>query len=215
MAFFSTFFHKNNNKISTIGKIIEGFLLGDIPKIVGVPAYRDVKELHFLLSSNEALVNSNQSNGTLGHLALTITPNTYFTLAGIIFHPLPPANPVPTAVVPPLSTGTVIATIKRTNKGAREEWNRFTNVNSAIKQRLLVSTDTIYYRVICNRYTGYGHCTTQIFLEHLYAKYGNVTLGDLKENERVIKRPYDDTDSIEVLFEQVEEGVEFLDNTNE
>ena len=38
---------------------------------------------------------------------------------------------------------------------------------------------------------------------------------NLKENEWAMKRPYDTMESIEVLFSQVKEAVDFIDNTNE
>ena len=140
--------------MSTVDKIVAGFPHRDIPNILSVPTYNNIKELNLLLSSNALSVHSNRRNNVLCHLVLIITPDTYFTLAVIVFQP--PVNPGPTVVVPPLSTGPVKAVIKRTYKGAPDEWDRFINVNGALKYQFLVSVDPMYIRGIHNIYTAYG-----------------------------------------------------------
>ena len=158
MTVFSTFSNNKNKKISTIDKIIAGFPHRGIPNFFGVPTYTNIKEVSLLLISNAVTVYSNQINGSLVHLALTITPNTDFTLTGIIFQP--PVNPGPMVVVPPLSIFPVIVAIKYTYKESRKEWDRFTNINGALKHQLLLSVDPVYIKALRNRYTVYRQCTT-------------------------------------------------------
>ena len=109
--------------MNTLKNVVTGFPHKDIPKNLGLPTHTKVKELSLLLSSNAVSVYSNQGNGALDYQSLTVTPNTQITLSGILFQAS--ANPDPTVVVPPVSTGSVIATIKRTYKRACEELDCF------------------------------------------------------------------------------------------
>ena len=52
-------------------------------------------------------------------------------------------------------------------------------------------------------------------MEHLYAQYGAITPADLQENEDGMKAPYDANMPIEVLFDQIKDGTEFAENTND
>ena len=70
----------------------------------------------------------------------------------------------------------------------------------------------MYYRGLRNRYTGYGQTSTRDLLVHLFTTYGEIGPDDLEENEKRMKEPYDATDAVEVLFDQIEDAVKFADN---
>lgn len=58
-----------------------------------------------------------------------------------------------------------------------------------------------------NRITGYATVTTLTLLNHLYTAYGNITPADLADNDAKLKTPFDASQPIETLFEQVEDAV--------
>ena len=64
----------------------------------------------------------------------------------------------------------------------------------------------MYYRGLCNRYTGYAALITSQLLEHLYTYYGEITPADLQANEDGMKTPYDANMPIDVPFDQIEDG---------
>ena len=70
-----------------------------------------------------------------------------------------------------------------------------------------------YYRGICNRYTGYVQISTSDLLVHLYTTYSEIGPDDLEENEKRMKELYDAIDAVEVLFNQIEDAVEFAYNS--
>ena len=116
--------------MSDIDKIIQGFPNPSIPPIIGIPTYYTLKEVNILLSANASSVHSNRGNGALGHLFLTIRPNTYRTIAGIAF--APPVNPGVTMTIPPGSTGPQIAALERTFNSDLKEWRTYQNVDQAV-----------------------------------------------------------------------------------
>ena len=71
---------------------------------------------------------------------------------------------------------------------------------------------TTYYRGLRNRYTGYGQVNTRDLLVHLYIMYGEIGPDDLEENEKRIKKLYNATEAVEVLFNKIKDAVEFLDD---
>eukprot|EP00957_Ditylum_brightwellii_P079492 6044641-Ditylum_brightwellii.AAC.1 len=52
-------------------------------------------------------------------------------------------------------------------------------------------------------------------LQHLYATYGRITLLELEENDKAIKKDYDPTLPIEHLAEQIKSAVTIAGNTNQ
>ena len=89
--------------------------------------------------------------------------------------------------IPAGSTGPQIASLERTFNSELKEWITYQNVDQAVKKQLLVAVDPIYYRGLCNRYTGYSTTTTRQTLDHLYTEYGEVGPDDMKENEKRLK----------------------------
>ena len=89
------------------------------------------------------------------------------------------------------------------------------NVDGELKQHLIECIDPMYYRGLRNRYTGYASLTTKQLLEHLYAQYGAIVLVNLLDGEDGMKAPYDASMPIEVLFDQIEDGIEFAENASD
>ena len=69
----------------------------------------------------------NIGNGTLGHLALTVTAATYETLVGIPF--VSPLNPGANIHIPVGSTGPQISDIERAHNVTKQEFIDYTNVD--------------------------------------------------------------------------------------
>ena len=59
---------------TSIDKLVKAFPQPTIPPIVGVPTYETIYEVIMMLSSNAASVWTNLGCGTLGYLALVVTP---------------------------------------------------------------------------------------------------------------------------------------------
>uniref|UniRef100_A0A7S2W2J2 Uncharacterized protein n=1 Tax=Eucampia antarctica TaxID=49252 RepID=A0A7S2W2J2_9STRA len=82
-----------------------------------------------------------------------------------------------------------------------------------LNTQLLNVCEEMYFKGLCNRHTGYT-TVTLLQLIHLYTNFGVVTPSDLEENYKRIIEPYDSTKTIETLFAQIEDSVEYADAGN-
>ena len=69
-------------------------------------------------------------------------------------------------------------------------------------------------RGVKNRYIGYANVSTKQLLSHLFTTYGRISGSDLRQNEASMMIPYDVNLPIEVLFDQIEDGLDFADAGN-
>ena len=84
--------------MSQIEKNLAGFPNKDVLSIVEIPNYKTIKESNLLLSANAASVYSHRGNGSLVHLALTVSNDVHNTIVGCGF--TAPTNPGATGNVP-------------------------------------------------------------------------------------------------------------------
>ena len=195
--------------MSTADKIIEGFPHPTVPPIVGQPAFDTLKGLKLLLSTNAASVISHLGNGALGLLWLVVSNTVYNTLSAAPF--VPPQNPGPIPIVPAGSTGAQITILTDTHAREAKLFHEYNNTDKALKQLLLGAVDDMFTRALKNRYIGYANVTTKELLAHLFTTYGRISGSDLRNNEASMNMPYDVNLPIEVLFDQIEDGLDLAD----
>ena len=161
-------------------KILAGFPNKDVLPVVGIPNYKTIKELNLLLSANTASVHSKHGNGSLGHLALTVSTAVHDTLADCVFSA--PINPGVMVNIPANATAAHTSALERTHKVALKDWDIYNSVDDTLKQQLLKSVHPTYYRGLRNRYTDYIQINTRDLLVHIYTTYGEIGPDDLEEN---------------------------------
>ena len=59
-----------------------------------------------------------------------------------------------------------------------------------------------------HRVTGYANVTTRKLIIHLYAKYRNITAGELNEKKQRMKTSYYTIQTIETLYTQMEQVID-------
>jgi hypothetical protein len=59
------------------------------------------------------------------------------------------------------------------------------------------------------KYLGYLHISTRQVLDNLYAQYVRILAADLQDNDVTFKAPYDLNMPIEMLFNQIKNGMDF------
>ena len=193
--------------MTSTDRIIEGFAHPTITPIVGQPCYETIMPLKLSLSTNAASVNSHLGDGLLGLLWLTVTDAVFNTLSLIPF--IPPLNPGPIPIIPAGATQFQITALTDTHKRETVIFQEFNNTDKALKQQLLGAVDDMFTRALKNRYIGYANVTTKQLLAHLFSTYGNITSGDLRQNDIKMNTAYDVNMPIETLFDQVEDGMEY------
>jgi hypothetical protein len=198
--------------MSSPGDILEGFPHPTITPVIGIPTYESIADLNLKLNANAASVHSNLGDGAHGLLALTIDPAVYNTISPIPF--VPPANPGINPLIPALSTNAIITELTRQHATSLKTWQEYQSTDKALKQQLLAAIDSIYYRSLRNRITGYANVATLTILRHLYDTYGNISPTDLIDNDTRMKAPYDPSQPIELLFDQFEDAIELAAAAN-
>ena len=121
-----------SNTAPSIDSIVESFPHPTIPPIVGLPTYESINAALKLLNANAASVPSSRGNAAFGHLALTIGPATYQTLAGVAW--TNPANP---GHVPEIAHGLTAAQIAALTSEFKENlynYKLFANTDAALKK---------------------------------------------------------------------------------
>lgn len=189
-----------------VESIVDGFPHNTISPVIGMPTYATISEVNLRLNANAASVQSDHGDGTLGLLALTVTPAVYSTLTDTPFEL--PINPGPNPGIPANATGAQIEANTRAHKENLRIWREYIATDKALKQQLLAAIQEMYYKTLRHRITDYATISTKQILTHLYATYGNITPADLADNDARLKAPFDPSQPIEILFDQIEDAVD-------
>ena len=86
---------------------------------------------------------------------------------------------------------------------------------AASKNTRIKVTDEKFLSALRHRIYGFSQRTTLQLLTHLRTTYGTVTAADIEENESAMNRPYDPATPIEILFTQIENGADLLEDAGE
>jgi hypothetical protein len=192
---------------STGLKITDNFPHKTIPPIVGQPTYEAIKDLHMKLNENAVKVHSNLGDGLVGYLGVTVTPAIYNTLSA---HPFDtPPNPGTSPVFPAEATGPQIANIRVIFQEEFYAFKKYMDVCNTISAIIIEVIAPMYLATLRLPYVGLGTRTPLQLLAHLYTNYAKITPADLDANDRNMKQPCDVNQPIKVMYQQIEEAIEF------
>ncbi len=88
-------------------------------------------------------------------------------------------------------------------------FKKYVDVCSAISALILEVIDPVYLATLRLPYVGIGTRTPLEIMAHLYTNYAKITPADLDDNDRAMKQPCDVNQPIEVLYQQIEDAIEF------
>ena len=161
------------------------------------------------MKTNSAFIHSNLRGGQHGLLGLTLQDDTYRTLTGFPF--VLPTNLSTVPTIPADSSGPQISQLERAHKEILREWKDTTRADQALQLQLISVFDEEYLRGLNNIHMGYVGVSTNTMLQHLYNNYGVLTAVGIEDNDIAMRAEYDPSQSIEVLFHQIETAVEFAE----
>jgi hypothetical protein len=165
------------------------------------------------LNANAASIPSSDGDGLLGHLVLTLGQAAYSNIsAGNVAYP-PPVPPPPVPDIPAAGaaapTAALLAEIRLQHTDAKKAFQKYYAVDAALKKLLLAATNKRFVISLKDRTHGFALVRTRRLIDHLYTTYGNITSEDLYTNEERMKKTWDPTTPIEVLFAQSDDGAAF------
>jgi hypothetical protein len=192
---------------STPDELIAGLPHSSLLKVTGEPIFEDPKVIRRLLNTNAMSVASYEGDGRHRHLDIIITNEEYFGIAVDVF-PVP-ANPGPSAAVVVGMTVAVIAETTRLHREATQVYSTYHNVDQAIKKLIVEAFDDAYLNALSDEIVGYANCTSSYILTHLLTYYTMIAPTELTQNYERLNTPYDPTQPIETLFQQIQDARAF------
>jgi hypothetical protein len=182
------------------------------------PNYTTLKKFQEAIEENVMSVPSNTTD--LGHLALVISAVDFATANGSPF--VTPENLGEQPDQPALAgatrdqTNEVIAMLPftaakniRLYNHKQQEFLRFRNTRTALKNQILNSIEDKYICTLKHSRTKYATITPLELLEHLWNTYGKINQADQTANEKCMQAQWNLPTAIESLFEQLQEGQTF------
>jgi hypothetical protein len=177
------------------------------------PTQHTLKTLQIEVNANAASVPSNRGNGTLGHLALVVSPATYAIASNNIpFNP--PVNPGPTPDHPAAATSIIITEINRQFLADLQEFRTYTNTETAIKKLIIAAVPPTFINQVRDEMLGFSNISVLTILNHLHQTYGKLTTDDLDLNTENLHREWSPDHPLEDLFEQVRQCQAFAAETD-
>jgi hypothetical protein len=192
---------------STPDEIIAGFPHSSLPKVTGEPTCEDLKVIRRLLNTNAMSVPSYEGGGRHGHLGIIMNNEEYFAIAVDVF-PVP-ANPGPSAAVVAGKTTAVIAETTRLHREATQVHRTYHNVDQVIKKLIIEALDDAYLNALSDEIVGYANCTSLQILTQLLMYCAMIAPTELTQNYERLSTPYDPNQSIETLFQQIQDARAF------
>ena len=162
--------------------------------------------MHKLLNLNAASIKTNFGCGTIGQLFLTLSPTLYATLSAT--RVVPSNNLGATPVIQAGTTGPKAASICYAHDAATLAFNTFRNVDHALCQQLLSAIEDNFVQVNHRPYSG---SSTLDLLTHLYKIYVVISNADWLTNNKRFREAYAPTDTIEVVWRQINDTVAYAD----
>lgn len=174
------------------------------------PTYETLMPVITQLNANAASIPSSGGDGILGHLVLTIGTNAYTAISQGNVPFVPPVNPG--EYDPPVAgTAAARADARSIHDDHAEKHTTYYGTDSCLKQQLLACTANIHTKSLEHRVYGYARVTTRELIVHLQTAYGRITVNDLSANDERMCVPWNDTEPIENLFEQVDDGAAYAE----
>jgi hypothetical protein len=192
---------------STSDELIAGFPHSYLLKVAGEPTFDDLKVIWRLLNTNAMSVASYEGGSRHGHLGIIMTNEEYFAIAVDIF-PVP-NNTGPSDAVVAGTTAAVIAETTRLHQEATQVYHTYHNVDQAIKKLFIKSLTTHILMPFPTKLwvtpTVRHFNLSLLFLTY----YAIIAPTELTQNYDRLNTPYDPNQTIETLFQQIQDARAF------
>jgi hypothetical protein len=185
------------------------FEFPELTKIHGEPTSESLYKLRNELKANAQSVYSHLSDGAHGHLALVLSQAQYALLTNQPFDR--PVHPGP-LTIPATSTAAIATALKEAHIEQIRLFREVQGVEKALIQQIVQAVAAPYLIALRERSSNSLQGTVTQILDHLQAVYGRVSPQMLEDREHELRTmPYNTTDPIDVVFNAVEDYVDFAE----
>ena len=88
------------------------------------------------------------------------------------------------------------------------------NTDLVLTKKIVRAFDGLYLKIIKRRHVKFLGVPSLDIIQHLYYNYGMLNQVDIDDNGKKMRKHYDPTLPIEVLFDQIKEGMEVAEATS-
>ena len=194
-----------NNGLS-VDTIPDSFPIKEITKHSGERTFQAIRDVHNEVKSNAASVLANIGSGNFGLLGLVIQPRTYETRTGSSF--LKHTNTGTHLIYPSGISVETAAEILRQHKVNQWSFHTMHNTDLALDKQIISDFDGLYLKGIERRHVRFLRVPSINIIQHIYNFYDTFNEGDIDDNDTKLSKNYESTLPNEVLFGQIEEGME-------
>jgi hypothetical protein len=185
------------------------FEFPELTKIHGEPTSESLYKLRNELKANAQSVYSHLSDGAHGHLALVLSQAQYALLTNQPFDR--PVHPGP-LTIPATSTAAIATALKEAHIEQIRLFREVQGVEKALIQQIVQAVAAPYLIALRERSSNSLQGTVTQILDHLQTVYGRVSPQMLEDREQELRTmPYKTTDPIDVVFNAVEDYVNFAE----
>jgi hypothetical protein len=199
-------------KYATVKNIMSSFPHPVLPTVQGQPDYQTIHATRKLLQANSRAIDTHLGGGTLGHLILIISDDSYAMIA-------PTTEAGRTLWTTPQAPGRALANTDGTAaqiSAARHIWEEdvqtyrtCTSVQQVLKKITISVFEPLYLDILNDNMVGYSNISARDMLDHLFETYGNITAVDLKINFEHMRRAWDHQQPVESLFKQIKDCADY------
>jgi hypothetical protein len=176
-----------------------------LPVIIGEPTYENIRLLTEALYGNAASLPAYTGGGKHGHIGLIMPASLYATLSSTAYE-----TPIDPGQFPEDHSSEAERLYnKQQYLGERRVYDNHNNMDNALKSQII---DTIHETYLCekrNKYTGYLGVSARDLLDHLLARYGQITAADIAACQARMSEPFDATLSIDLFFHKIDDCIQY------
>ena len=89
----------------------------------------------------------------------------------------------------------------------QELFHKYTALDGALKKQINTAVESVFLSSLVDQLTGFVQVTALTMLQYLFSSYGAIDDIDLEKNAVKTMRPYDPTEALAQLIEQLEKGI--------
>jgi hypothetical protein len=199
-------------KYPTVEEVMASFIHPVLPTVQGEPDYQTIHATRKFLQANSRAIDTHLGGGTLGHLGLIISDDSYAMIS-------PTTNGETTFWIIPQAPGRAPATTDGTAaqiSAARHIWEEdvqtyrtCTSVQQALKKQIISVFEPMYLDILNDNMVRYANILARVMLDHLLETHGNITAVDLEINFEHMRRAWDPQQPVETLFKQIQDCADY------
>jgi hypothetical protein len=199
-------------KYSTVEDVMASLSHPVLPTGQGNPDYQTIHAAREFLQANTRAIDTHLGGGTLEHLGLNISDDSYAMIAqATADEPNLWITPQAPGRAPAATNGTAaqISAARNIWEEDVQTYGTCTSVQQALKKQIIIVFEPMYLDILNENMVGYANISVIVMFNHLFDTYGNITAVDLQINFEHMRRAWDPQQPVETLFKHIQDCADY------